>query len=266
VTQATKTCWVLDGGLISYEKAFDLQRRLVEARKAGAIPDVLFLCEHPHVITLGRNGKAEHLLASNHLLAQMNVEFQPTDRGGDITYHGPGQTVGYPILDLATHRRDVRWYVNQLEEVMIRATAEFGLPGKRVDGCHGVWVDTPAGPEKLAALGVHLSRWVTSHGFAYNVSTDLRYFDLIVPCGIVGKRTTSLERVLQRSVEIGEARDRLIKHFGQVFDRALIRVSHEFLEEALASQPVSEAFPIGQHEFIPDAEIAVAAAPELAEY
>jgi lipoyl(octanoyl) transferase len=266
VTQATKTCWVLDGGLVPYTKAFDLQRRLVEARKAYAIPDVLFLCEHPYVITLGRNGKLENLRASNHLLAQMNVEFQPTDRGGDITYHGPGQVVGYPILDLAAHRRDVRWYVNQLEEVMIRATADFGVPGKRVGGCHGVWIDTPAGEEKLAALGVHLSRWVTSHGFAYNVSTDLRYFDLIVPCGIVGKGTTSLERVLERPVAIEDARERLVEHFGQVFERDLIPVSPEFVEEALTSQPVSAPFPIGQQEFIPDAEKAVAAAPELAEY
>ena len=196
----------------------------------------------------------------------MNVEFQSTDRGGDITYHGPGQIVGYPILDLAEHRRDVRWYVNQLEEVMIRATADFGVPGKRLDGCHGVWIDTPSGEEKLAALGVHLSRWVTSHGFAYNVSTDLRYFDLIVPCGIVGKGTTSLERILKRPVAIEEVRERLIAHFGQVFERDLTAVSREFLEEELSSRAVSEPFPLGQHEFIPDAEKAVAAAPELAEY
>ena len=212
-----------------------MQRRLVEARKAGAIPDVLFLCEHPHVITLGRNGKTEHLRASDRVLAQMNVEFQPTDRGGDITYHGPGQIVGYPILDLAEHRRDVRWYVNQLEEVMIRATADFGVPAKRVEGCHGVWIDTPAGEEKIAALGVHLSRWVTSHGFAYNVSTDLRYFDLIVPCGIVGKGTTSLERVLERPVPVADARLRLIAHFGEVFNLSVITISREVIEEALAA-------------------------------
>ena len=257
---------MFDGGLIPYAEAFDLQQRLVKARKAGAIPDILYLCEHPHVITLGRNGKLEHLRASGRVLTQMNVEFQSTDRGGDITYHGPGQIVGYPILDLTNHRRDVRWYVNQLEEVMIRASADFGVPGKRLNVCHGVWVDTPSGEEKLAALGVHLSRWVTSHGFAYNVSTDLRYFDLIVPCGIVGKGTTSLERILERSVAIGEARERLTAHFGHVFERDLIAVSREFLEEALSSRAVSEPFPVGQHEFIPDAEKAVAAAPELAEY
>jgi lipoyl(octanoyl) transferase len=208
VNQNEKICWEVRLGLIPYELAYDLQRKLVQARKEDAIPDVLLLCEHPHVITLGRNGQPENLLASNHLLAQMNVEFHATDRGGDITYHGPGQIVGYPILDLAKHRRDVRWYVNQLEEVMIRATADFGLGAKRVEGQHGVWIDTGASTteEKLGALGVHLSRWVTSHGFAYNVSTDLRYFDLIVPCGIAGKRAISLERALGRHLDTEEVR------------------------------------------------------------
>src|SRR5271168_1339080 len=211
-----KELLVVDLGLVEYGAAWELQRRIVAARKAAAIPDVLLLCEHPHVITLGRNGKREHLRASDKLLAQMNVEFQATNRGGDITYHGPGQIVGYPILDLAEHRRDVRWYVEQLEEVMIRATADFGIEAHRVEGKHGIWTELPAGTrgetagvardgeEKLAALGVHLSRWVTSHGFAYNVSTGLRYFDLIVPCGIVGKGTTSLERVLGTAVPMGQ--------------------------------------------------------------
>jgi lipoyl(octanoyl) transferase len=220
---------VVDLGLMPYPAACELQREVVEARKAGATPDVLLLCQHPHVITLGRNGKRENLRASDRLLAQMKVEFQATNRGGDITYHGPGQIVGYPILDLAEHRRDVRWYVEQLEEVMIRATADFGITAHRVEGKHGIWVEAPSstdggaagsvrgGEEKLAALGVHLSRWVTSHGFAYNVSTDLRYFDLIVPCGIAGARVTSLERILGRGVETGDARARIISHFGEVF-------------------------------------------------
>lgn len=222
-------------GLVRYELACNLQQKLVQARKEGAIPDVLLLCEHPHVITLGRNGRGENLLAPNHLLAEMNVEFQPTDRGGDITYHGPGQVVGYPILDLAEHRRDVRWYVNQLEEVMIRSTADFGLVAKRVEGQHGVWIGLEASgaEEKLGALGVHLSRWVTSHGFAYNVSTDLRYFDLIVPCGIAGKRATSLERALGRNLGSQEVRQTLILHFGQVFERSMISVSTSELEKAL---------------------------------
>lgn len=235
VNQKEKICWVVELGLVRYELACNLQQKLVQARKEGAIPDVLLLCEHPHVITLGRNGRGENLLAPDHLLAEMNVEFQPTDRGGDITYHGPGQIVGYPILDLAEHRRDVRWYVNQLEEVMIRSTADFGLVAKRVEGQHGVWIGLEASgaEEKLGALGVHLSRWVTSHGFAYNVSTDLRYFDLIVPCGIAGKLATSLERALGRNLGSQEVTQTLILHFGQVFERSMISVSTSELEKAL---------------------------------
>lgn len=227
-------CWVVNLGLMPYGPACALQTRIVEARKAGAIPDVLLLCEHPHVITLGRNGKREHLRAGERLLAQMNVTFHATDRGGDITYHGPGQIVGYPILDLAQHRRDVRWYVNQLEEVMIRASVDFGVNTHRVADRHGIWVDVPSGEEKLAALGVHLSRWVTSHGFAYNVATDLRYFDLIVPCGIAGKRATSLERVLGCAVSSEEVTPQLLSHFDEVFGCEMIVVPRSALEEKLA--------------------------------
>jgi lipoyl(octanoyl) transferase len=198
------------------------------------VPDVLLLCEHPHVITLGRNGKTEHLRASEGVLRQMGVTFHSTDRGGDITYHGPGQIVGYPIVDLAGIRRDVAWYVRQLEEAMIRATAEWGIEAKRVPGLTGVWVEAASGgEEKLAAIGVHLSRWVTSHGFAYNVSTDLRYFDLIVPCGIAGKRATSLERLLGRAVPSAEAAPRLALHFAEVFDFQLRPASYAELEESL---------------------------------
>jgi lipoyl(octanoyl) transferase len=226
---------VVDLGVVPYAPAWELQRRLVAARKTGAVPDILLLCEHPHVITLGRNGEREHLQASDHLLQQMNVEFHATDRGGDITYHGPGQIVGYPILDLTRLQRDVAWYVQQLEEVMIRATAAFGIAAIRVPGMHGIWVETgrPTGPEKLAALGVHLSRWVTSHGFAYNVSTDLRYFDLIVPCGLTGKRATSLERILSRVVQTEAVAPLLVQHFGAVFGRETRAVSRGELQEAL---------------------------------
>jgi lipoyl(octanoyl) transferase len=231
-----KTCLLVDVGLISYLAAWELQQRLVEARKANAIPDVLLLCEHPHVITLGRNGKREHLRAGDRLLAQMSVDFHSSDRGGDITYHGPGQIVGYPIIDLARHRRDVRWYVAQLEEVMIRASADFGVAARRIEGRHGVWVDAAAGEEKLGALGVHLSRWVTSHGFAYNVSTDLRYFDLIVPCGIAEARSTSLERILAGPVDTDAARARVAAHFAEVFGRNLQKVSRESLAEILDSR------------------------------
>ena len=231
---------MVDAGLMRYAAACELQRELVAARKTGAIPDVLLVCEHPHVITLGRNGKRENLLAGNRLLAQMNVEFHPTDRGGDITYHGPGQVVGYPILDLADHRRDVRWYVEQLEETMIRAAAEYGVRARRVEGRHGIWIDTPAGEEKLGAIGVHLSRWVTSHGFAYNVSTDLRFFDLIVPCGISGRRATSLERLLGHAVAMAEARERLTCHFGEVFQCELIQVPFEELKRTIERVQSSE--------------------------
>jgi len=225
----------VDVGPIAYDRACALQREVVEARKAGAIPDVLLLCEHPHVITLGRNGKRENLRASERLLAQMNVEFRDTDRGGDITYHGPGQIVGYPILDLVQHRRDIRWYVEQIEETMIRATSDLGLDAHRSDANHGVWLDVPGGEAKLAALGVHLSRWVTSHGFAYNVATDLRYFDLIVPCGVAGKRATSLERALGRTVSIDEVRERLVAHFASVFVRELLPINRQELDERVHS-------------------------------
>ena len=226
---------MIDLGRIGYGPACELQHDLVEARKAHAIPDVLLLCEHPPVITLGRNARSEHLLAEPRLLQELNVEVHSSDRGGDITYHGPGQIVGYPILDLAEHRRDIRWYVDKLEDVMIRATGDFGVAAKRVEGQHGAWVDTASGEQKIGALGVHLSRWVTSHGFAYNVSTDLRCFDLIVPCGIAGKGVISLERVLGRAVSMDEARERIASHFAAVFNRQLEHVTREQLSELLGS-------------------------------
>src|SRR3989441_4676432 len=210
-----KNCQMLDLGLIDYAEAWALQKRIVAARKADAMEDVLLLCEHPHVITLGRNGKRGHLLASEHVLQQKGVEFHATDRGGDITYHGPGQIVGYPILNLGAIRRDVVWYVRMLEEVMIRATLEFGITAERVEGKTGIWVRYENAEEKVAAIGVHISRWVTSHGFAYNVSTDLRYFDLIVPCGIADRKATSLEKLLGRSVEQEEVAPRIARHLGE---------------------------------------------------
>src|ERR1700730_18255489 len=209
------TCLTVDLGLIGYAEAYAQQKRIVAARKADSIEDVLLLCEHPHVITQGRNGKREHLLAGENVLRQKGLEFHETSRGGDVTYHGPGQIVGYPILNLAAIRRDVIWYVRMLEELMIRATADFGVTAAREMGKTGVWVSLDADvtqssfgaqgteraeatPEKIGAIGVHISRWVTSHGFAYNVSTDLRFFDLIVPCGIAERKATSLEKLLSR--------------------------------------------------------------------
>ncbi len=225
-------CHVLQLGTIGYARAWDLQRRLVELRKAEAIPDVLLLCEHPHVITLGRNGKREHLRASDDLLRQMGVEFCATDRGGDITYHGPGQLVGYPILDLKQVKRDVGAYMRSLEEVLMRVPSDFGLRAERIAGLTGVWV----GGEKLAAMGVHISRWVTSHGFALNVNTDLSYFDLIVPCGLAARRATSLATLLGRRAEMAEVAASVTKHFGEVFVRETCPARSQDPEEWLARQ------------------------------
>ena len=240
-----KECLVVDLGMMEYGAAWDLQRRVVAARKAGTVPDVLLLCEHPHVLTLGRSGKLANLRASHNVLRQMGVSFFETDRGGDITYHGPGQLVGYPILNLAEIRRDVAWYVRSLEEAMIRATAEFGIASRRVSGRTGVWVDVAARvggsrsgeglteEEKLAAIGVRLSRWVTSHGFAYNVSTDLRYFDLIVPCGIADRRAASLERLLGCGVKIEDASSRIASHLGDLFGLKLRQATREDFDTML---------------------------------
>lgn len=234
-------CYIVELGLIGYAEAWALQKRLTSARKADAIEDVLLLCEHPHVITLGRNAKREHLLASEHVLKQKGVELHSTDRGGDVTYHGPGQIVGYPIVNLGAIRRDVVWYVRMLEEAMIRATAEFEVSAGRITGKTGIWVRSGAIEEKLAAIGVHISRWVTSHGFAYNVSTDLRFFDLIVPCGIADCQATSLEKILGRRVEPEEAAPELVKHFGEVFGLEMTPASREELLEKLrhAERPVA---------------------------
>jgi len=228
-------CSIVDLGLIAYAEAWELQERVVAARKAGAIEDVLLFCEHPHVITLGRSGNRANLLASESVLRQKGVEFFETSRGGDITYHGPGQIVGYPILNLGAIRRDVVWYVRTLEEAMIRATADLGIAARREPGKTGIWVDadevadrskrdsslapgmTDQQAEKLAAIGVHISRWVTSHGFAYNVATDLRYFELIVPCGIADRKATSLEKLLGRRVSLEEIRPLLVKQVCEVF-------------------------------------------------
>src|SRR6267143_821027 len=226
-------CLAVDLGLIGYAEAYALQKRVVAARKADAIEDALLLCEHPPVITLGRSGKRENLLASEHVLRQKGVEFQPSDRGGDITYHGPGQIVGYPILNLGAIRRDVMWYVRMLEEAMIRATAEFGITAERVAGKTGIWVRAGSTEEKLAAIGVRISRWVTSHGFAYNVSTDLRNFDLIVPCGIADRKATSLEKLLGRSAEQKEVAPRIAKHLGEVLGLEMKEATKRELMEKL---------------------------------
>jgi lipoyl(octanoyl) transferase len=233
-----KTCLIIDLGLTGYAEALAWQERCVALRKGGAIGDVLFFCEHPHVITLGRSGKSAHVLVSESVLRQKGVEFFPSNRGGDATYHGPGQIVGYPVLNLAEIRRDVAWYVRMLEETMIRASAEWGVTAGREEGKTGVWVANAAGgAEKLGAIGVHLSRWITSHGFAYNVATDLRYFDLIVPCGIAGRKAISLEKLLDREVRTDELRPQLARHFGEIFG---LHMKAAALEDLRAPSPEAE--------------------------
>ncbi len=207
-------CHVEQLGLVDYAAALELQREKVAQRKAGIIPDTLLLLEHPHVYTLGRNADAKNILVSREWLASRGAQVFTTDRGGDVTYHGPGQLVGYPILDLTRHQRDISWYMRSLEEVFIRTARDFGIEAGRSPGAAGVWV----GNGKLVAMGVHLSRWVTSHGFAFNVNTDLRYFERIVPCGLHGKGVTSLGTLLGRPVEMEPAIERVVEHFGNVFE------------------------------------------------
>jgi lipoyl(octanoyl) transferase len=203
-------------GRVPYAEALALQRSLVEDRRAGVIGDTLLLLEHPHVLTLGVRGDGGrgHILASADVLAARGIEVHETGRGGDITYHGPGQLVGYPIIDLNPGRRDVHRYVRDLETVLIRTAADYGIQAGRVEGLTGVWV----GDDKVAAIGVRIARWVTSHGFALNVSTNLDHFKLIVPCGIADRGVTSLERLLGRGAEMAEVENRIIEHFRNVFD------------------------------------------------
>ena len=204
-------------GLMKYSDALELQAQLVEERKAGSIPDQLLLLEHPPVITLGvktRNDRS-HVRASAETLQHHGVEVYETGRGGDVTYHAPGQLVGYPIIDLKPDRCDVHRYVRDIEEVMIRAAASFGVAAHRAEGLTGAWV----GREKLAAIGVRIARWVTSHGFALNVNTDLQGFDFIVPCGLAGRGVTSLEQQIGRPVEMARVEQAVITAFAEIFNR-----------------------------------------------
>lgn len=203
-------------GRVPYTEALALQRALVEERRAGRVPDLLLLVEHPPVLTLGVRGDGgrSHILVTPEALDARGIEVFETGRGGDITYHGPGQIVGYPIIDLNPDRRDVHRYVRDLEEVIIRTAGDFGIAATRVPGLSGAWV----GQEKLAAVGVRISRWVTSHGFALNVTTDLTHFDLIIPCGIADRGVTSMAR-LGSNASRDEVESRLIAHVCGVFDR-----------------------------------------------
>ena len=213
--RATKATHVRDLGLLRWADALDQQRALVELRKSGAVSDQLIFVEHPHVVTMGRNGHRENLLAEPEVLARSGIAFYETDRGGDVTYHGPGQIVGYPILDLREWKRDVHAYVRAIEQVIIDTLAGFGITAGREAGATGVWTNDG----KIAAIGVHISRWVTSHGFALNVDTDLNYFRYIVPCGLT--RPVASMRSLGCQARREEVVAALIENFGRVFDRRM---------------------------------------------
>ncbi len=204
-------------GLVPYADALAMQRTLVEDRRAERVPDLLLLLQHPPVITLGVKGDGgrSNIVSTPERLAELGIDVQETGRGGDVTYHGPGQIVGYPILDLRPDRCDVHRYVRDVEEVMIRVCAGHGLAAGRIKGLTGTWI----GAEKIGAIGVRISRWITSHGFAFNVSTNLEHFGLIVPCGISDRGVTSIEKATGRRVAIAGVEDEVVRHFAEVFER-----------------------------------------------
>ena len=202
-------------GLVPYARALELQRAVARARISGAIAhDVLLLLEHPPVVTLGRSSKAQHLVATPAMLAERGVELYEAERGGDVTFHGPGQLVGYPIVNLRGHRQDLHWYLRQVEAVLMRALESLGLPAERSEGRTGVWTSG----RKIASIGVHARDWVTWHGFALNVSNDLSYFDLIVPCGLSGVAMTSIGRELGGAApSVAKVAETVVRSFGSVF-------------------------------------------------
>ena len=206
-------------GIVPYHEALGLQRSLVEERRADAISDTLLLLEHPAVITVGVKGDGgrSNVVATAARLSELGIDISETGRGGDVTYHGPGQIVGYPILDLRPDRCDVHRYVRDLEEVMIRACADYGVTAGRIAGLTGAWVRGA----KVGAIGVRISRWITSHGFAFNVNTNLDHFNLIVPCGISDKSVTSLGRLISRELPLEDVEQSLVRHFGDVFERTV---------------------------------------------
>ena len=212
-------------GRVPYAQGLVMQEAAVERMKDGVGEEQVFLLEHNHVFTLGRNARTEHILASREELTAQGIEVFDIGRGGDVTYHGHGQLVGYPILNLKPDRCDVHRYVRDLEEVLIRTIADFGITGTRVPGLTGVWV----GNEKIAAIGVRISRWITSHGFALNVHPDLSYFRMIVPCGITDKGVTSMQKLLGREIDLEEVAGVILRHFAMVFSRSFLfqRVARE---------------------------------------
>lgn len=227
----SRELWVVDCGLRAYEGMLDLQRAVARARITGEIDqDVLLLVEHPPVITLGRSSRDAHLLANADELRARGVEVFEVERGGDVTFHGPGQLVGYPIIDLKRHRQDLHWYLRQVEEMLIRGLEHFGITGGRVQKYTGVWTNG----RKIASIGVHARDWVTWHGFALNVSTELSYFDLIVPCGIPDVQMTSIQREVAREVTPAEAATVVAQSAANVFNLDL-RVRDELPEFAHAA-------------------------------
>jgi len=212
-------------GTVSYPEALAVQRALVEERRADRVPDLLILLQHPAVITLGVKGDGgrSNVMATPERLSELGIAVEETGRGGDVTYHGPGQIVGYPILDLRPDRQDVHRYVRDLEDVMIRTCADYGLDAGRIAGLTGTWLNVEKRAEKIGAIGVRISRWITSHGFAFNVSTRLDHFQLIVPCGISDRGVTSLEKATGRVFPLEEVEERIVQHFAEVFDREIRR-------------------------------------------
>jgi lipoyl(octanoyl) transferase len=207
-----RECVVRDLGRMSYSGALAVQQRIAAERKQGLGSDHLLFVEHPHVVTIGRNGHEENVLATEETLRRAGIELYETDRGGDVTYHGPGQIVGYPIMDLREWKRDVGAFVRGIEEVLIDTLADFGIEARRVAKCTGVWVDEG----KIAAIGIHLSRWISTHGWALNIATDLRYFQYIVPCGLAKPVTSMTELGVRANPE--DVKAALARHFGKTFD------------------------------------------------
>jgi lipoate-protein ligase B len=227
-----KTVWRVNLGIVPYGDALALQHRLVEARKRGALKDTLLLLEHPPVFTLGRNANDSNIIASPDLLRQLGIEVFRVERGGDVTYHGPGQLVGYPILDLHNFRLDVGWFVRSMEQMLIGALDDFGIQGKRIDKLVGVWLDTPGGEAKLVQIGARIEQWVTYHGFAVNVDPSLAHFELIVPCGISDKAVTSMARVLNQPIEMRAVRERVAARFAEAFGVEMIEIPpNEFVTQ-----------------------------------
>jgi lipoyl(octanoyl) transferase len=233
---ANPQLWVVRLGRMTYAEALETQRSAARSRIAGEIPeDLLLLVEHPPVVTMGRSSKDGHLLASPELLAARGVELFEVERGGDVTFHGPGQLVGYPIVDLKRHKQDLHWYLRQVEEALIVGLRAFGIEGGRTPGQTGVWVGGPVPdgpfPRKIASIGVHARDWVTWHGFALNVSTDMAYFDLIVPCGIAGVTMTSVDRETGRETPMEAVERAVAEAFGGILNLDVEAVDAERLAQ-----------------------------------